>query len=484
MARKIRRNQGITVIKKSNQLIEARYKFDIWETRVFLSVLAQIRREDEDFKVYRIWYRDVIRAFGLRSAQSYGLLRDAGRSLMRKVFNVSNVETGFLRETEYHIIRSVNYLAEGEAGAAKKTAGQPVSQEYVDITVDPEMKPLLLQLQKNFTAYDLRNVVKLGAYPVRVYELLKQYESIGERTMDIEQMKRMLELTTEYPMVANFFQKVIQPAVRDINAHTDITVTDLEKVKAGKRVVAVRFTIRSKSGEELRVARGEVAQPPKIQLELPLAAPKSPAEPSAKDVLFVAHQAVVVGDFGVTPSSFLELLEGKTAAEVEQAVRVTRRARAGGQIKTSVAGFFVEALKKGFTDAAEEKLRRKTLEEARAGEKKRLESELLALQDEQAERLHERIRELTSEDPTTTTEAIERLRESVFSKNLLEEKETSLGRALEIDDFRQDRTLREWVKATIFELRRERFEDILDEMAPKIEKAKTVLAAFSADKSV
>ena len=111
MKRKVKQNKGITLIKKSNQLIEARYKFDVWETRIFLSVLSYIRREDEDFKTYRIWYRDVIKTFGLTSGQSYGFLRDASRSLMRKVFNVSNEENGFQRETEYHIIRSVNFLS-------------------------------------------------------------------------------------------------------------------------------------------------------------------------------------------------------------------------------------------------------------------------------------------------------------------------------------------------------------------------------------
>ncbi len=71
MAKYTRKNQGIVVIKKSNQLIEARYKFDVWETRIFLSVLSNIRRDDEDFKVYRIWYREVIKSFGLKSGQSY-----------------------------------------------------------------------------------------------------------------------------------------------------------------------------------------------------------------------------------------------------------------------------------------------------------------------------------------------------------------------------------------------------------------------------
>ena len=90
MAKYTRKNQGIVVIKKSNQLIEARYKFDVWETRIFLSVLSNIKRDDEDFKVYRIWYREVIKSFGLKSGQSYAFLRDAARSLIRKVFNISN----------------------------------------------------------------------------------------------------------------------------------------------------------------------------------------------------------------------------------------------------------------------------------------------------------------------------------------------------------------------------------------------------------
>ena len=60
-----KRNTGVKLIKKANKLVESRYKFDIWETRIFISVLAQINREDEDFKVYRIHYKDVIKNFNL-----------------------------------------------------------------------------------------------------------------------------------------------------------------------------------------------------------------------------------------------------------------------------------------------------------------------------------------------------------------------------------------------------------------------------------
>ena len=42
--RKTKRNPGIVIIKKSNQLIESRYKFDIWQTRIFLTRPTQKNR--------------------------------------------------------------------------------------------------------------------------------------------------------------------------------------------------------------------------------------------------------------------------------------------------------------------------------------------------------------------------------------------------------------------------------------------------------
>ena len=161
MNKKNKSNQGIKIIKKANTLIEARYRFDVWETRMFLSMLSCIRMEDEDFHTYRIWFKEVIKVFGLKSHQSYDLLRDATKSLMKKTFNVNYTDKDFVREKAYHIIRTTDYLKEGQTGKNIE------AQEYIDITIDPEMKPLLLQLKNNFTAYDLRNVYKLGAQPVR-----------------------------------------------------------------------------------------------------------------------------------------------------------------------------------------------------------------------------------------------------------------------------------------------------------------------------
>ena len=44
---------------------------------------------------------------------------------------------------------------------------------------------------------DFQLVTRRNAYAIRIYELLKQYETIGERTLEFDEMKRMFELEKE-----------------------------------------------------------------------------------------------------------------------------------------------------------------------------------------------------------------------------------------------------------------------------------------------
>jgi len=87
MARKkLQKKRGDTIklIVKSNELVDARYMFDAWETRFFHALVAMINKNDDDDKTYRIWFKDVKKLFNLKSNQSYSLLREAARSLNRK----------------------------------------------------------------------------------------------------------------------------------------------------------------------------------------------------------------------------------------------------------------------------------------------------------------------------------------------------------------------------------------------------------------
>ncbi len=381
-SQKKKNNKGITLIKKSNNLVESRYKFDIWETRFFLSILANIQKEHIDFKTYRIRYKDVIKTFGLKSGDAYASLREAAKSLIRKTVRTTYSVNGVERELERNLISAIDYMSEGQVGTE--------NHEYIDVVVHDEMKPFLLQLSKNFTAYDLRNVAQLGVYSIRLYELLKQYESIGSRTLEVEEMKKMFELDTEYPKYNDFYRWVIMPSEAEINKHTDLLILDIEKIKEGRRVVALRFKMRSKTDQEMAKIRGvpfqdtlfsSLPEPEiiKISEEITAKIPVFDAQKSAKDKkktaidnleeatifeditgsdaqdsLIMALSPIVVTQFGVSLKVFMGLVEAHTEGAIRQAIQVTEKALKAGKVENS-AGFFVQAVRGQYADAKEQK---------------------------------------------------------------------------------------------------------------------------------
>lgn len=462
---KTRKNKGITLIRKSNDLIEARYKFDVWETRFFLSVLAQIRKEDNDFSVYRIWYKDIVNMFDLKTHQSYDLLREGAKKLMNKSFYVRYEDDGKPREVQYHILREIDYSTQGKEGRDE-------SQEYIDLTIEQKMKPLLLQLQKSFTTYDLRNVTKLGMYATRVYELLKQYEVIGNRTFKIEEMKRMFELEKEYPRFPNFFQKVIQPAVREINKYTDLNIGEVEKLKEGRRVVGLYFHFNKKGEEEISKLRND--KPKTKQADLFNAPPqyevvKNDAPPKTEliefpqtepDRLFGLFYTKVVENLGVTPMVFADLVKQYKEEQINQAIRVTHRAKMAGNIKTNVSGYFVQALKNGYTDQKEEQDKKKVKEAHEKKDHEKFVAELHSLELDKAAQIRERIKTLVASNSLVLEKAIQGIKTNTQGKMRIEKLEAVFERPLEVEDYRQDEYLREFVIKAIVEQNQAVFSDI------------------------
>lgn len=462
-----KKKNGIALIKKSNDLIDAKYKFSIWEMRVFLSILAQIHRDDTDFKPYRIWYKDVIKKFNLKSAEAYNYLREAGNSLLDKKLYTNYFNDGIKRDVTYNIFGKVDTLAYEE----QERMTNFDKQGYIDITVHPDMKPFLLQLQKNFTAYDLRNVTKLGVYPIRIYELLKQYESIGNRKLEVEEVKEMFELNTEYPLFANFYQRVIEPAIKEINEYTDIWVDRVEKLKEGKRVVALHFFFRKKTGKEVEQARknaGFGEQPDLFSsqgIELPLSNDDENetisifeanvvSEPSKnlKDELFMKYQQIVVGQFGVSPSVFFVELEKYDNEAIEKAIRVTERTQKEGRVG-NIPGFFIEALRKGFTDQEEQKtIKRKQKEQEDAKKKElimQMRQDLIDWDESIKNKENSTIRRLVSLHPEATDNAIAQAKGLITKNPILRNRISPQYPDLEavgLNSWREDEQLREIVK--------------------------------------
>ena len=439
---KKKKPQTISIVRKDNDLVEAQYHFDLWESRLFLSLISSIRPDDEKDHVYRIYYQDVKNDFGLRSNRSYELLRKAAEGLASKrvVFYWQN-DQDFSRRRTLNLIRFADVLAPGQEhrpGAA--------GQEYIDIAIDEDMVPMLLGIRKNFnpaltkyTSYELRHVRKLQTYGIRIYELLKKEQYRGWTELRVEVLREMFQLTEKYERFTAFYKRIIEPSVRDINKYTDLLV-EVEKIRQGKSVHALYFTIAAKTEQEIRALYGE-----------PLPSPTG-AESSEQrtERQFDLYRATVVNKFGVTSKVFRQELAKQefTDEEIEQAIRVTRRAKYQQRIKRSVEGFFIKALRDGYTD---EQIEREKRVRERSKRTEELQEEIRELIKTRSALTMETIRELVADDPDLTQRAIAEVRDNpIYAQVILEQEETK-GERLTVDDYRSDPQLAKAVMTAIME---------------------------------
>ncbi|MFC3883606.1 replication initiation protein [Bacillus songklensis] len=215
------------LVTKSNLLIEANYKLGVTEQKIILCIASKIQPDDSDFKTYTLPIKEFNKLLGLKGTPKYTELRKITKDLMQKVFEV-RIENKVIQ------VAWLSYVAYNE------------TEGTIDIRFDPFLRPYLLQLKKEFTSYKLDNVVKLkSSYAIRIYELLKQYERVQERTFSLEHLRRLLGVEDLYPAYGNFKQRVLVPAQKELGKKTDITF-ELEEMKSGRRVEKVKFVIKSR----------------------------------------------------------------------------------------------------------------------------------------------------------------------------------------------------------------------------------------------
>ncbi|WP_157723415.1 replication initiation protein, partial [Salmonella enterica] len=107
-------------------------------------------------------------------------------------------------------------------------------------------------LKGQFTRVVVKNVSSLSStYSIRIYELLQQFRSTGDRTISLDDFRSILELEDKYSDFKILNRDLIKPAIAELNEKSDLAVT-VETVKKGRTVVALRF--RFKEDKQIKMA--------------------------------------------------------------------------------------------------------------------------------------------------------------------------------------------------------------------------------------
>lgn len=132
-------------------------------------------------------------------------------------------------------------------------------EKNIEIDINKRILPLFMELTEQFTQYSLKEFLSLNSkHSKRMYQLLKQYEGIGERTISVDDLKKFLEIeeNKSYNRFYNLEKRVLETTKNDINLLTTLNI-NYEKEKQGKEVVAVTFKMKKSKVEEEKTTQKE-----------------------------------------------------------------------------------------------------------------------------------------------------------------------------------------------------------------------------------
>jgi len=240
-------------VVKSNDLIQkSRFKLSLQQQKVVLYLCSMIKPEDEDFQKYTIPIREFCQMCGIDGV--------GGRQ-----YKAIETTLEQLKQKSY-IIRLNKHLSTSVSWVSKWYLDTSANVRSVIIQLDPDMKPYLLRLKSNYTKYEYAYTLRMThkATP-RLYELLKSYHydklKPYDKSFDVDELRAILDATDKdsYKQFRYFRYVVLEPAIKEINEQTDISVS-LTTRKQGRTVVEVTFHIESKPGIEALDAVGQTYQ--------------------------------------------------------------------------------------------------------------------------------------------------------------------------------------------------------------------------------
>jgi plasmid replication initiation protein len=217
------------LVIQHNNLVESRYRLSLQEKRLMLFLMSQIKPNDDSFKSIEISIPELANIMELDIKNMYRNMEKVTKSMVGRVLSIRNLDEDSLLHVPW--IASAKYF---------------YKQGIINFQISEKLAPYLLKIKNQFTVIRLSDLMRFKSiYSLRIYELLKQYESIGCRKMDLDQLRLSCGIPeNRLNIMANFRMKVLDIAKREINEKSDILI-EWEFIKRSRKCVGIEFHIKT-----------------------------------------------------------------------------------------------------------------------------------------------------------------------------------------------------------------------------------------------
>ncbi len=242
------------LVVKSNQVIEASYSLSTIEQRLILTAISLIPKAQKitDEEIYTVSVTD-LQAMGANETTAYRDLKDGLNRLYERSIHLKSGNENI----KMRWVQSVKFIDD---------------TRVVGIRFSKEILPFISNLKNQFTKYALSDISEMtSSYAIRIYEMLIQYKSIGQREISVSDLRNMLELNKKYPLFADFKKRVIDISVEQINKKSPFLASYTIK-KTGRKMTHILFRFKeketsNKTKKPLNIKEPKILGVPKSEIE-------------------------------------------------------------------------------------------------------------------------------------------------------------------------------------------------------------------------
>ena len=311
------------LIVKSNEILAHPIYKSSMELKIFSKLILELRKNPDEM-VFFLKKKELLSDLGC-DENNYSNLK----KICEKMFRPIDINKG---KGDF-ILRAVFVEINANFGS------------QIMFEISPKMKPHFINLSKNFTQYFFENIARLNSgFSIRIYEFLKQYETIGSRTVSLQEFKFFLNIDDDkYIKYSHLKSRVILSAQKELKEKTDISF-EFEEIKTGRKITDIIFFIfKNKKTPPINSSKVEDIKIEKIELE------EEPPE---------SHQLEYekLMSLGVSKSQALKLCKNHTEEKINNNIRYIEKEQEKGRKKDNIAGFLVSAIENDYYNQTQLKI--------------------------------------------------------------------------------------------------------------------------------
>lgn len=224
----------------ANDIIRGKQSMTLQTARLIRLLITQVVKEDKDLKTYICKISDLATFLNVDSSNLYRDIREICECAMKSVVYIG---TGNPKQPwrMFHWVDTAEYDGEG----------------ILTLRLSDEIKPYVLELEKWFTQYQLKNILEFNSYyAIRLYEIIKCADGEARNSQEalnfeIEELRQYFDCENKYAAFKDFRKRVIEVAIREINAKSDIYINPTYK-KHGRAIRSIDFEVHYISDERQR----------------------------------------------------------------------------------------------------------------------------------------------------------------------------------------------------------------------------------------